>query len=573
MASKAGGRSSGLDEPGCPRALRGPPLLDWIGIIPRAASAIAVVTAGAVLVGWWLDVQVLKSVHPTFVTMKVNTALAFLAAGASLRLYCRAGSSLRRRRLSRACAGGVALIGLLTCLEYALNKPLHIDQILFREGPGAIGTPHLGRMAITTALCFVLLGSALCLLDAKARRVRRLFFAMVVLIALLGQLAVLGYVLGVGYLYGVGATTEMALHTALLFLVVSAGALCARPELSGVELLNSAGAGGVMARRLLVAAFGAPFILGWAIVKGRTLGLYDSAFESSLLVVGCVVLIVRHIWKSAAALECIDRARGRAVEDRGRLALREEAAQAAVRERDEFLSIASHELRTPIAALQLTLQALQRKPGGGEPATLQNDRTARAVEGSLRQVARLTRLVDQLLDLSRIKAGRLELEPERVNLAEVVRQAVEPLQAVLAQAGCSLSLRGEREILGRWDALRIEQVVTNLVSNALKYGANAPVEISVQRRGDAAVIAVRDHGIGIAPENTARIFERFERAVSSRDYAGVGIGLFVARQIVEAHGGSIRVESALGTGSTFFVELPIEHVVSCAVPYRGMMAS
>jgi signal transduction histidine kinase len=143
----------------------------------------------------------------------------------------------------------------------------------------------------------------------------------------------------------------------------------------------------------------------------------------------------------------------------------------------------------------------------------------------------------------------------------VVRQAVEPLRVVLAQAGCSLSLRVEREILGRWDALRIEQVVTNLVANALKYGANAPVEISVQRRGDTAVIAVRDHGIGIAPENTARIFERFERAVSSRDYAGVGIGLFVARQIVEAHGGSIRVESALAMGSTFVVELPIEHVV------------
>ncbi|WP_437550595.1 HAMP domain-containing sensor histidine kinase [Sorangium sp. So ce367] len=274
----------------------------------------------------------------------------------------------------------------------------------------------------------------------------------------------------------------------------------------------------------------------------------------------CIVLIVRHIWKSAAALECIDRDRGRAVEDRGRLALREEAAQAAVRERDEFLSIASHELRTPIAALQLTLQALERRLGGDESATLRHDGTARAVEGSLRQVARLTRLVEQLLDLSRIKAGRLKLEPERVNLVEVVRQAVEPLQGVLAQAGCSLSLRVEREILGRWDALRIEQVVTNLVSNALKYGANAPVELSAQRRGDTAVIAVRDHGIGIAPENAARIFERFERAVSSRDYAGVGIGLFIARQIVEAHGGSIRVESALGVGSTFVVELPIEHV-------------
>ncbi|WP_437869626.1 sensor histidine kinase [Sorangium sp. So ce363] len=493
--------------------------------------------------------------------MKANTALAFLAAAASLWLHCRAGSSSWTRRLSRACAGGVAVVGLLTFLEYALNQPFHIDQILFREGPDAVGTPHLGRMAITTAICLLLLGSALWLLDVKARGVRRLFFAMVVPIALVGQLAVLGYVLGVGYLYGVGATTEMALHTALLFLVLSAGVLCARPELSGVELLMSAGAGGVMARRLILAAFGAPFVLGWVIVTGRKLGLYDSAFESSLLVVGCIVLIVRHIWKSAAALECIDRDRGRAVEDRGRLALREEAAQAAVRERDEFLSIASHELRTPIAALQLTLQALERRLGGDEPATLRHDPTARAVEGSLRQVARLTRLVDQLLDLSRIKAGRLELEPERVNLVEVVRQAVEPLRGVLMQAGCSLRLHVEREILGCWDALRIEQVVTNLVSNALKYGANAPVELSAQRRGDTAVIAVRDHGIGIAPENTARIFERFERAVSSRDYAGVGIGLFIARQIVEAHGGSIRVESALGMGSTFVVELPIEHAV------------
>lgn len=550
-----------MDGLGCPHERLGSPLLGWIGIIPRVAGAITVVTAVAVLVGWWLDVQILKSVHPTFVTMKANTALAFLAAGASLWLYGCAGSSSWMRRLARACAGGVAVIGLLTCLEYALNQPLHIDQIPFREGPGAVGTPHLGRMALTTAIGLVLVGSALCLLDAKAQRVRRLFFVLVVLIALFGQLAVLGYVLGVGYLYGVGATTEMAVHTALLFLVLSAGVLCARPELSGVELLMSAGAGGVMARRLLAAAFGAPFILGWVIVEGRKLGLYDSVFESSLLIVGSIVFIVRHIWQSAAALECVDRDRGRAVEDRGRLALREEAARAAVRERDEFLSIASHELRTPIAALQLTLQALQRKLGGGESAALLHERTVRAVDGSLLQVARLTRLVDQLLDLSRIKAGRLALEPERVNLVEVVRQAVEPLRVVLEQAGCSLSLRVEREILGRWDALRIEQVVTNLVSNALKYGANAPVEISVQRRRDMAVIAVRDQGIGIAPENRARIFERFERAVSSRDYAGMGIGLFVARQIVEAHGGSIRVESALGMGSTFVVELPIKRVV------------
>ncbi|WP_437550591.1 hypothetical protein WME97_07285 [Sorangium sp. So ce367] len=291
--SKAGGRSPGLDGPGCPREGPASALIGWIGIVPRAACAITVVTAAAVLVGWWLDVQTLKSVHPTFVTMKANTALAFLAAAASLWLHCRAGSRLWTRRLSRACASGVAVVGLLTFLEYALNRPLHIDQILFREGPGAVGTPHLGRMAITTAICFVLVGSALWLLDAKARRVRRIFSALVVLIALFGQLVVLGYVLGVGYLYGVGATTEVALHTALLFLVLSAGVLCARPELSGVELLTSAGAGGAMARRLILAAFGAPFVLGWVIVEGRKLGLYDSAFESSLLVIGCIVSAAR----------------------------------------------------------------------------------------------------------------------------------------------------------------------------------------------------------------------------------------------------------------------------------------
>jgi signal transduction histidine kinase len=230
-------------------------------------------------------------------------------------------------------------------------------------------------------------------------------------------------------------------------------------------------------------------------------------------------------------------------------------AREAVRARDEFLSIASHELKTPLTTLQLQIESLARKVRNtkGEPAM---EALSPRVTASERQVERLTALISSLLDISRITAGRLDLDLEPVDLAAVVREAAARFREDLARAGCALEIRTDGPCVGEWDRVRLEQVVTNLLSNAAKYGASRPIEITVSGDETTARLSIRDQGIGIPPEHQARIFERFERAVSDRHYGGLGLGLWIVRQIVEALGGSIRVRSSAGEGSTFTVLLP-----------------
>lgn len=231
--------------------------------------------------------------------------------------------------------------------------------------------------------------------------------------------------------------------------------------------------------------------------------------------------------------------------------------QKALQIRDDFLSVASHELKTPLTSLQLQLQLLWRAlpetdaDGNPHPAR-------KRIEATRRPAERLHQLVNNLLDVSRIRAGRLALEHETVDFAALLQDVVARAEADAAGAGCELVLHAGSPVIGRWDRLRLEQVVTNLLSNAIKYGANQPVEMTVVQDGDIARLTVRDHGIGIAPENQARIFQRFERAVSERHYGGFGLGLWIVKQIVESLGGDIRVESQPGQGATFTVALPLE---------------
>jgi signal transduction histidine kinase len=223
-------------------------------------------------------------------------------------------------------------------------------------------------------------------------------------------------------------------------------------------------------------------------------------------------------------------------------------AQNAVRLRDEFLSIASHELKTPLTPLKLQIARLRREVPGESAAS--------KLEVAERQVDRLTRLITQLLDVSRIQGERLELEPETTDLVRVVKDAVAEHARELAHKGCEVKLDTPRELAGSWDRMRLDQVVSNLLSNAIKYGQGKPIEIRVEATPDEAILSVRDHGIGIDDANQARIFGRFERAVSVRHYGGFGLGLWIARKVVEASGGSIDVTSAPGQGSTFRVRLP-----------------
>jgi signal transduction histidine kinase len=162
-----------------------------------------------------------------------------------------------------------------------------------------------------------------------------------------------------------------------------------------------------------------------------------------------------------------------------------------------------------------------------------------------------------MLDVTRITSGRLTLARRRVDLRECVRAVVARSRDILKRSRCALVISADDEVMGYWDPIGLETVVSNLLSNATKFGGGKPIEIAIERAGSSARIVVSDHGIGIAAEEQSRIFQRFERAVPAHHYGGFGIGLWAARQIIEAHGGAIRVASVPGKGSTFTVELPL----------------
>lgn len=232
-------------------------------------------------------------------------------------------------------------------------------------------------------------------------------------------------------------------------------------------------------------------------------------------------------------------------------------ALGAVQARDEFLSIASHELRTPLTSLQLLigtlLRAADRNPAWRENGGAQIVDKLTVAD---RQTGRLARLIDQLLDVSRISTGQFQVEMEEVDLAAIVQDVVTRFADDAAKAGCEVRVRADGSTVGHWDRMRIEQVLVNLLTNALKFGEGRPIDIELGGNGERARLRVRDHGIGIPPEAQERIFQRFEQAASSREYGGLGLGLYITQRIIEAHGGSISLESTPGEGAAFTVLLP-----------------
>lgn len=278
-------------------------------------------------------------------------------------------------------------------------------------------------------------------------------------------------------------------------------------------------------------------------IRGRTIGVLTFASAES----------GRHFGPTDLALAEDLAQRASVAIDNSRLY---RTSQEAILARDDFLSIASHELKTPLTSLQLQTQTLLRVAQKGGLSNLSAERMVEKLKVIEQQSERLTSLTNELLDVARIRSGRIDVRLEELDFVEVVRDVMSRFEGQSEAAGSQLVLRAPEPVIIWSDRLRLEQVVTNLLTNALKYGAGKPVELHVQGDTTTTQLIVRDQGIGIAPEHLERIFVRFERAVSARNYGGLGLGLYIAQQIVQALGGSIHVTSELGAGSTFMVELP-----------------
>lgn len=229
----------------------------------------------------------------------------------------------------------------------------------------------------------------------------------------------------------------------------------------------------------------------------------------------------------------------------------------AVRMRDDFMSIVAHEVRTPLNGLILETQLRKMHLARENAAAFTLDKMHAMVDRDERQIKSLIRLIEDMLDVSRIRTGKLSIRPSRFDLSALVRGLLQNFAPQIDAAESSVSLDADEPIEGNWDEFRIEQVISNLLTNALRYGAKSPIAVKVYSENGQARVEVRDQGIGIGEENQKRIFQQFERVTAKHAVAGLGLGLFISEQIVTAHGGTITVESRIGEGALFRVCLPL----------------
>ena len=234
----------------------------------------------------------------------------------------------------------------------------------------------------------------------------------------------------------------------------------------------------------------------------------------------------------------------------------QEELKRSLRMRDEFMSLVAHELRTPLNTLFLEAQMRSLQLKRGTLATIGPDQFDAMIKRDERQIKAMIRLIDDMLDVSRMRSGQLSIRPNQVELMHLLERVVSDLSLQAAATGSILSLREHHPVQGCWDEFRIEQVVVNLLTNAMRYGCGGPVEVSVQYSGEVVRIDVRDEGKGISPGDIDRIFEPYERGARNGEPKGLGLGLYISRQLAMSHGGELRVTSTPGAGSTFTLVLP-----------------
>ncbi|MBF8675775.1 hybrid sensor histidine kinase/response regulator [Pseudomonas fulva] len=229
----------------------------------------------------------------------------------------------------------------------------------------------------------------------------------------------------------------------------------------------------------------------------------------------------------------------------------------AVRMRDDFMSIVSHEVRTPLNGLILETQLRKLNLARGNLEAFTEEKLKAMVERDERQINSLIRLIEDMLDVSRIRTGKLSLRPKLFDLTQLVRGLVENFTAQAIALDTRIDLHCDGRLAGEWDEFRIEQVLANLLSNALRYGERKPVHVRVFELDGMACVQVQDNGIGIGAANQQRIFQQFERVSNHQATGGLGLGLYISEQIVQAHRGRILVESEEGQGATFTLQLPL----------------
>ena len=505
--------------------------------------------------------------------MLPTTSVAFVVGGVALWLLRDEAAPPRVRQGARVAAVFVFLLGFLTFLERVTGWSFGIDMLLFPDEIRLQPYRPLGRMATNSTVALSLAGAALLLLDVETRGRTRPAQLMATAGIAISSLALLGHLYGARPLYAIDRAAGMAVPTALAFLSLHIGILFARPTRGGVSLLTGRDTGGMLARRLLPAVILAPIVFGWIWILGRQREAFSREGGVALFVVLIVGVLVGLVLRSASLIRIADRAREallereasarhgaeratqRALEaaadaERARL-----EAEAASRAKSDFVATMSHELRTPLNAIIGYTNLLA--DGIPEPVTEAQRMQLARVNASARH---LLELIDEVLTLSRLEAGRETVSMREVAVADVLDQAAVMIEPMARGRKLRFEvIRPSPSLTIETDAGKLRQILLNLLTNAVKFTDEGSVILSAGEDGDGSVVfQVKDSGIGIAPEHQTRIFESFWQVQQSttRRVGGAGLGLNVAQQLTRVLGGDVTVESALGEGSTFTVRLP-----------------
>jgi signal transduction histidine kinase/CheY-like chemotaxis protein len=514
-----------LDNPLWPR-----PLSAVLGLYALFGGAIS-------FSGWALDIPRLTDWVNDDVSIQPNAAVLMTLAGAAVLLQ-----RFGQQRVAIALGGLVALAGALTLLQYIIGANFGFNhQLLFGRtwGQGTTLTP--GRVGPPASISFLLIGTALVMLGLRgpgAIRARRIVPIMGLAVCALMMFSLMGYLFGARNFYSIPWLSAIALQTATMLLALAIGLIVSVPEHQPVLTLRESSGAGALARLVIPVLVVLPIVVGVLPSKGEALGLYDEGTGRALASVLSIFITVGLMWWALLSLR-----------------RREERERDADRRKDEFLATLAHELRNPLAPIRNALSVLKVARDDREVL----DRARAMME---RQVGQMVRLIDDLLDVSRISRGKLKLRRERVELAPMIRQAAETCRpmAECARHEITLTLPPQPLYLNA-DPIRLTQVFSNLLDNACKFTKDAGrISLSVERQGSDVVVAVKDNGIGISRDKIDSIFELFSQVdrTLEKSQGGLGIGLTLVKRLVELHGGSIEVRSeGLGKGSEFIVRLPL----------------
>jgi signal transduction histidine kinase len=508
--------------------------------LSRWAAIVVLGGAGAVLVSWLAGGPALRQALSH--SMKANTALCLTLLAAALLFGCRPEG--RGDPATRVLSLVASALAAATMFEYLAAVDLYLDELVVRDVPDPEGSLHPGPMSPIAAFGLLVLGCALSLFPSRRTIPRAIAGVLALIGALVGFVAVFGYLYGASSLYKLGPAIRISEYTAAAMLLVAAGALSLWPRGTFARIFVRRTAGGVVMRRLFFPVVLTPTVLGLLKQAAQREGM-DESLATALQAAGAVVVLGAIAWYLSGLVDRMDAQKTGALEENQRLA---RTAQGALKLRDDFIGMAAHELRTPLTSLRLQMQLWQNgisAEKGKEFSPLVQ-----------RQADRLVGLVESMLDGAALASGQMSLELQPVELGELVRAGIERLSPQLLASGTPVETRLDSRVEVYGDPRRLAQLVETLLANACKYGAGKPIAVELSQPDGKARLVVRDQGIGIEAKDQTRIFDAFERAVSPTNYPGLGLGLYLARQIAEAHGGRIDVQSGAGSGSVFTVSLP-----------------